>query len=41
MKINWKWIKTQLEALPYIMAALAFCGALWFCTSMLIIICGE
>lgn len=34
-----RYIRTQLEALPYIIAALLFCGGLWFIVSMLIVIC--
>lgn len=34
-----KYIRTQIEALPYIIAALLFCGALWFITSMLALMC--
>ena len=37
--VHKKWIKTQLEALPYILAALAFVGAFCFITSMLAIMC--
>ena len=39
VKVNKKWIKTQLEAIPYIMVALLFVGAFWFITSMLAIMC--
>ncbi len=39
--IDWEWIRTQLEALPYILAACAFCGVMWFLTSALIIICEK
>jgi hypothetical protein len=41
MRVNWKWIRSQLEALPYILAACAFGGALWFIASMVIILGGE
>lgn len=39
MKWDWEYIKSQLEALPYILAACAVCGALWFISSMLIVMC--
>ena len=39
VKINKKWIKTQIEAIPYILVAVLFCGAFWFITSMLAIMC--
>ena len=39
IKLNKKYMRTQLEALPYIIAALLFCGALWVIVSMLIVIC--
>ena len=39
LKSKKKWIKTQLEALPYILAACLVCGAFWFITSMLAIMC--
>lgn len=39
IKLNKKYIRTQLEALPYIIAALLFCGGLWLIVSMLIVIC--
>ncbi len=38
-KVNWKYIRTQLEALPYILAACLLCGAFWFITSMLAVMC--
>ena len=38
-KLNWKYIRTQLEALPYILAAGLVCAAFWFITSALAIIC--
>ncbi len=34
-----RYIRTQLEALPYIIAALLFCGILWFIASALVVIC--
>lgn len=37
IKLNKKYIRTQLEALPYIIAALLFCGILWFVVSMLVL----
>lgn len=39
VKINWKYIRTQLGALPYILAACLVCGAFWFITSALAIMC--
>lgn len=37
IRINKEYIRTQLEALPYILAACVFAGALWFITSGIII----
>lgn len=37
IKLNKKYIRTQLEALPYIIAALLICGILWFVVSMLVL----
>lgn len=34
-----KYIRAQIEALPYIIAALLLCGILWFVVSMLILLC--
>lgn len=34
-----KYIRAQIEALPYIIAALLFCGVMWFVTSMLAMMC--
>ena len=38
-RINWEYVKTQIKALPYILAACLVCGAFWFITSMLAIMC--
>ena len=40
MKMDKKWIRTQLEALPYLLAACAFCGVLWLLVSMTVIVLG-
>lgn len=36
--LNWEWIRKQLEAIPYLMAAVMFCGALWLLTSLFVIV---
>jgi len=40
MKIDKRWIRTQLEALPYILAACAFCGVLWALTCLIVGVLG-
>ena len=39
-RINKKWLMTQIEALPYILAACGFCGVLWFLTSAAVVLLG-
>ena len=40
-RMDKEWIRTQLEAVPYIAAACVFGGVLWFIASGMIIIFGR
>lgn len=37
-RINWEWIRKQLEALPYILGACLVGGWMWLMASMAVIL---